>query len=98
MPWRRFAVAHDIPGYFAQIEEIRKVPFKNLVDSGHVARAGTHADVDRQVAFLKDLKAAAAKALAATKPGEGLDEKTAQEEPLGGIRRLHRSCGHSVCQ
>jgi glyoxylase-like metal-dependent hydrolase (beta-lactamase superfamily II) len=80
MPWRRFAVAHDIPGYFAQMEEIRKVPFKTLV-GGHVARTGTHADVDRQIAFLQDLKAAAAKALGSTKPGEGLDAKTTQENP-----------------
>ena len=40
-----------------------------------------HADVDRQIAFLQDLKAAAAQALGATKPGEGLDGKTAQENP-----------------
>ena len=80
MPWRRFAVAHDIPGYFAQLEEIRKVPFKTLV-GGHVARTGTHADVDRQIAFLQDLKAAAGKALGTTTPGEGLDETTARENP-----------------
>lgn len=80
MPWRRFAVAHDIPGYFAQLEEIRKAPFKTLV-GGHVARTGTHADVDRQIAFLQDLKAAATKALGSTKPGEGLDAKTASENP-----------------
>jgi glyoxylase-like metal-dependent hydrolase (beta-lactamase superfamily II) len=80
MPWRRFAVAHDIPGYFAQMQEIRKVPFKTLV-GGHVARTGTRADLDRQIAFLQDLKAAAAKALAATKPGAGLDEQTAAENP-----------------
>ncbi len=80
MPWRRFAVAHDIPGYFAQMEEIRSIPFKTLV-GGHVARTGTHADVDRQIAFLRDLKAAAGKALADTKPGEGLDGETAQENP-----------------
>lgn len=80
MPWRRFAVAHDIPGYFAQMEEIRKVPFKTLV-GGHVARTGTHADVERQIAFLQDLKAAATKALGSTKPGEGLDATTARENP-----------------
>jgi glyoxylase-like metal-dependent hydrolase (beta-lactamase superfamily II) len=73
MPWRRFAVAHDIPGYFAQVEEIRKLQFKTLV-GGHVTRTGTHEDVDRQSAFLGDVKAAATKALAATKPGEGLEE------------------------
>jgi glyoxylase-like metal-dependent hydrolase (beta-lactamase superfamily II) len=80
MPWRRFAVAHDVPGYFAQMEEIRKIPFETLV-GGHVARTGTHADVDRQIAFMSDLKTAAAKALAATKPGEGLDKRTAAENP-----------------
>lgn len=79
MPWRRFAVAHDIPGYFAQLEEIRKVPFETLV-GGHVARTGTHADVDRQVAFMGDLKAAASKALASTKPAQGLEE-AARDNP-----------------
>ena len=80
MPWRRFAVAHDIPDYFAQMEDIRNIPFKTLV-GGHVARAGTHADVDRQIAFLEALKAAATTALAATKLAEGLDEKIARENP-----------------
>ena len=75
MPWRRFAVAHDVPGYFAQVEEIRKVPFKTFV-GGHVARTGTPADVERQIQFMGDLKAAASRALAATKPGEGLDAAT----------------------
>jgi glyoxylase-like metal-dependent hydrolase (beta-lactamase superfamily II) len=80
MPWRRFAVAHDVPGYFAQMEEIRRISFKSLV-GGHVARIGTPADVDLQIAFLADLKAAAASALATTKPGEGLDPKTVSENP-----------------
>jgi glyoxylase-like metal-dependent hydrolase (beta-lactamase superfamily II) len=80
MPWRRFAVAHDVPGYFAQVEQIRKIPFKTLV-GGHVARTGTHADVDTQLEFLGDLKAAAARALTATKPGEGIDTRTARENP-----------------
>jgi hypothetical protein len=39
MPWRRFAVAQDVGGYFAQVEEIRKFDFDTLV-SGHVARTG----------------------------------------------------------
>jgi glyoxylase-like metal-dependent hydrolase (beta-lactamase superfamily II) len=72
MPWRRFAVAHDVPGYFAQLEEIRKVPFQTLV-GGHVARTGTRADVDQQIEFMSDLKTAATKALSSTKPGEGMD-------------------------
>ena len=80
MPWRRFALAHDIPGYFAQMQEIRDMPFKTLV-GGHVARTGTHADVDRQIAFLEDLKVAATRALGATKPGAGLDAEVAAQNP-----------------
>ena len=78
MPWRRFAVAHDIPGVFAQMEEIRNIPFEKYV-GGHVQRSGTHADVERQIAFYADLKAAASKALAATKPGEGMEAGTVAE-------------------
>ena len=72
MPWRRFAVAHDVPGHFEQVELIRKLPWVTLV-GGHVARTGTHADVDLQSEFNRDIKAAAAKALATTKPGETLN-------------------------
>jgi glyoxylase-like metal-dependent hydrolase (beta-lactamase superfamily II) len=72
MPWRRFAVAQDINGYFAQVEEIRKMDWDTFV-GGHVARTGTHADVDVQAEFNNDVKQAAAKALATTKPGEGLN-------------------------
>ena len=75
MPWRRFAVAHDVPGYFAQVEEIRKIPFKTFV-GGHVTRTGTPADVERQIRFMSDLKAVASRALSSTKPGEGLDAAT----------------------
>jgi glyoxylase-like metal-dependent hydrolase (beta-lactamase superfamily II) len=80
MPWRRLAVAQDVPGYFAQVEEISKMPFKTFV-GGHVSRTGTHADVDRQLAFMRDLKDAAGKALGANKPGEGMDAKTVSENP-----------------
>lgn len=80
MPWRRFAVAHDVPGYFAQVEEIRKFPFKTFV-GGHVARTGTHADVDRQAEFLADISKAASNALQATKPGEGLDATDVLDNP-----------------
>jgi len=72
MPWRRFALAQDIPGYFAQVEEIRKMDWDTFV-GGHVARTGTHADVDLQAEFNQDVKQAAATALATTKPGEGLN-------------------------
>lgn len=72
MPWRRFALAQDIPGYFAQVEEIRKMDWDTYV-GGHVTRTGTHADVDIQAEFNNDVKQAAATALATTKPGEGLN-------------------------
>jgi glyoxylase-like metal-dependent hydrolase (beta-lactamase superfamily II) len=72
MPWRRFALAQDIPGYFAQVEEIRKMDWDTFV-GGHVARTGTHADVDVQAEFNNDVKQASATALATTKPGEGLN-------------------------
>lgn len=76
MPWRRFAVAHDIPGVFEQVDLIRKLPFETIV-TGHVARTGTHADVERQWEFYQDLKAAAGKALATTKVGETLNPQDA---------------------
>jgi glyoxylase-like metal-dependent hydrolase (beta-lactamase superfamily II) len=72
MPWRRFALAQDIPGYFAQVEEIGKMDWDTFV-GGHVARTGTHADVNVQTEFNRDVKQAAATALATTKPGEGLN-------------------------
>ena len=71
MPWRRFALAQDIPGYFAQVEEINRMKWDTLV-SGHVARTGTHADVALQLEFMNDLKNAARQALKSTKVGEGL--------------------------
>lgn len=72
MPWRRFALAQDIPGYFEQVEEIGKMDWDTFV-GGHVARTGTHADVNVQAEFDRDVKQAAATALATTKPGEGLN-------------------------
>jgi glyoxylase-like metal-dependent hydrolase (beta-lactamase superfamily II) len=72
IPWRRFALAQDIPGHFAQVEEIRTMDWDMFV-GGHVARTGTHADVDLQAEFNQDVKQAAAMALATTKPGEGLN-------------------------
>ena len=71
MPWRRFALAQDIPGYFLQVEEINKMDWDILV-GGHVARTGTHADVALQLEFMNDLRNAARNALASTKFGEGL--------------------------
>jgi glyoxylase-like metal-dependent hydrolase (beta-lactamase superfamily II) len=72
MPWRRFALAQDVPGYFAQVEEIRQMEWETLV-GGHVARTGTHADVDLQVEFNNDIKRAAAAALSSTELAAGLN-------------------------
>lgn len=72
MPWRRFAVAQDVPGYFEQVRKINDWDFVALV-AGHVGRTGTHADVATQLAFIEDLRAAAATALRRTTPGEGLN-------------------------
>ena len=72
MPWRRFAVAHDVPGVFALVEEIRQMDWDTLV-GGHVARTGTHADVDLQAEFYGDLKKAAGAALASTPVGAGMN-------------------------
>lgn len=71
MPWRRFALAQDIPGYFEQVKKINEMKWDILV-AGHVQRTGTHADVALQLEFMNDLKKAAQQALMTTKPGEGL--------------------------
>jgi glyoxylase-like metal-dependent hydrolase (beta-lactamase superfamily II) len=72
MPWRRFALAQDIPAYFTQVAGINKMKWDVLV-SGHVERTGTHADVALQIDFMNDLKNTTRLALQSTKPGEGLD-------------------------
>jgi glyoxylase-like metal-dependent hydrolase (beta-lactamase superfamily II) len=74
MPWRRFALAQDIPGYFAQVQEIHEMKWDTLV-SGHVERTGTHADVALQLEFMNDLRNAARRALKSIKPGETLDDR-----------------------
>ena len=63
MPFRRFGVAQDIPGYFQQVRDLDRLPFEKLV-GGHVSRLGTHEDVKLQMAFNDDIKAAAGAALA----------------------------------
>ena len=80
MPWRRFAVAQDVKAYFSQVQEISALPFETLV-GGHVARTGTRADVTTQLAFMKDLEVAAAAALKATVPGEGLSASDRGSNP-----------------
>ena len=71
MPWRRFALAQDVPGYFAQVKEINEMQWDTLMP-GHVERTGTHADVALQLEFMNDLRNAARKALKSTKLGEEL--------------------------
>jgi glyoxylase-like metal-dependent hydrolase (beta-lactamase superfamily II) len=71
MPWRRLAVAQDVPAYFEQVKTINGWDFDTLV-GGHVARTGTRADVATQLAFIEDLRSAAGTALKRTVPGEGL--------------------------
>jgi glyoxylase-like metal-dependent hydrolase (beta-lactamase superfamily II) len=72
MPWRRFAVAQDVLGSMAQVEEIRKLDWDTFV-GGHVTRTGTHADVEVQSEFYRDIRQAAATALATTQFGVGLN-------------------------
>ena len=84
MPWRRLAVAQDVPAVFAQVKEISNWDFDTLV-GGHVARTGTRADVMTQLAFMEDLKAAAEEALKATKPGEGLNPLDRSSNPWAGF-------------
>jgi glyoxylase-like metal-dependent hydrolase (beta-lactamase superfamily II) len=72
MPWRRFALAQDVPGYFAQVREINELEWDTLV-GGHVERTGTHADVALQLEFMEDLRNAARQALKSTPLGEGLN-------------------------
>jgi glyoxylase-like metal-dependent hydrolase (beta-lactamase superfamily II) len=72
MPYRSFALAQDIPGYFKQVAEIEAMDFDVLV-AGHVARAGTKSDVTLQRQFDEDLKAVTGAALKATQPGIGLN-------------------------
>jgi glyoxylase-like metal-dependent hydrolase (beta-lactamase superfamily II) len=74
MPWRRFALAQDVGGFFDQVEEINQIDFDTLV-AGHVARTGTKADVELQLQFMEDLRATVAEALKTTKPGEELDPR-----------------------
>jgi hypothetical protein len=72
MPWRRFAVSQDVFDEFARVEDVRKMDWDTVV-GGHVTRVGTHADVEMQSEFYRDIKQAAATALATTKIGETLN-------------------------
>jgi len=95
MPWRRFALAQDIPAYFAQVDEIRRMDWSTFV-GGHVARTGTHADVDTQAEFMQDLKRAATTALATTKFGEGLNPLDGANPWAGFDNYIDRVAGQCV--
>jgi glyoxylase-like metal-dependent hydrolase (beta-lactamase superfamily II) len=95
MPWRRFALAQDIPGYFTQVEKIRSMEWSVLV-GGHVSRTGTHADVDLQAEFLGDLKRAAAAALATTRPGQDLNPLDETNAWAGFDNYIDRVAGQCV--
>ncbi|MFC5757889.1 MBL fold metallo-hydrolase [Rhizobium sp. GCM10022189] len=73
MPFRRFGVAQDIPGYFEQVRELDNHPFETLV-GGHVSRIGTHEDVKLQIEFDDDIKAAALAALRSQAFGTRLND------------------------
>lgn len=98
MPWRRFALAQDLPGHFAQVEEIRNLDWDTLV-AGHVARTGTRADVDLQSEFNSDVRQAAANALATTKFGVQLNPLD-KDNPWAGfdnfIDRVAAQCVSSL--
>lgn len=72
MPWRRFALAQDIPGYFNQMDEIYKMDWDKIV-TGHVERSGTHEDVALQIEFLNDVRNTARQALKSTKFIDGIN-------------------------
>jgi glyoxylase-like metal-dependent hydrolase (beta-lactamase superfamily II) len=95
MPWRRFALATDIPGYFEQVEEIRTMEWDTLV-GGHVARTGTRADVETQAELNRDVKQAAATALATTKFGVGLNPGDAANPWAGFDNYIDRVAAQCV--
>lgn len=74
MPWRRLALAQDIEGYYAQVEEIKDIDFDILV-AGHVTRSGSRTDVEIQSDFLNDLKTTVAEAMKTTTLGKGIDPR-----------------------
>jgi glyoxylase-like metal-dependent hydrolase (beta-lactamase superfamily II) len=95
MPWRRWALAADVPGYFQQVAEIDKVPFETIV-GGHVSRVGTHADVKLQLDFMNDVKSAAGTALKTTKFGEEMNEADKGNAWAGFDNYIDRVAGQCV--
>ena len=63
MPYKNLGVAVDVPGFVEAHRQILTFDFQTLV-AGHVSRLGTRADVEIQLAFLKDLADACERAYA----------------------------------
>jgi glyoxylase-like metal-dependent hydrolase (beta-lactamase superfamily II) len=63
MPYKNLGVAIDVPGFVEAHRQALKFDFETLV-AGHVSRLGTRADVEMQLAFLKDLSDACERAYA----------------------------------
>jgi glyoxylase-like metal-dependent hydrolase (beta-lactamase superfamily II) len=63
MPYKNLGVAVDVPGFVEAHRQALTFDFQSLV-AGHVSRLGTRADVELQLAFLKDLYEAAQRAYA----------------------------------
>jgi len=72
MPWSRVADSQDVFDEITRLEDVRTMDWDTLV-GGHVTRVGTHSDVELQAEFYRDIKQAAATALATTKIGEALN-------------------------
>ena len=64
MPYKNLGVAVDVPGFVEAHRQALAFDFQTLV-AGHVSRLGSRADVELQLAFLKDLHEAAQRAYAA---------------------------------
>ena len=58
VPFKNLGIAEDVDGYLAAHRQALGYDFETLV-AGHVDRPGTRADVERALAFLVDLEAAA---------------------------------------
>jgi len=97
MPFRRFAVAHDLPAWMAQVELIATLPFDKLV-AGHVARLGTRVDVLTQIEFDNDVKRAAAAALKGVPFVEGINPADAGNPWALTDDYTARVAGHCVSE
>jgi glyoxylase-like metal-dependent hydrolase (beta-lactamase superfamily II) len=63
VPFVELGQAEDVPGYRRAIDAVLALPFDRFV-GGHVGRAGTRADVETSKAYVDDVFASAARALA----------------------------------